>query len=97
MSTGPAGVTCAICARDIPTDGPAIGFLASGEPTWIPFVEDLRTRFSGLAHPACFAARDGVDELIALVTKNDEKERRGFWALIDQIDRLKKQAGGPQE
>jgi hypothetical protein len=56
-----------------------------------PFMEDLRTSPERLYHPECHAQQFGVPALLALAAAHDEKVRRGFLELVDEIEDLKAQ------
>ena len=55
-----------------------------------PSYGDLRTSPERLYHPECYAERFGLRAVLELVAEHDQKERRGFWKMWDEIESLKK-------
>jgi hypothetical protein len=81
---------CVICERTIDGDSAAVGLSDDAYPTWIPFVEDLRSSGFRLVHPPCFAQQSGVQTLVDVIHRHDRKVRKETWELIDEVDRLRR-------
>ncbi len=86
---------CGRCGRTVDGDAAAVGLAAADghsddvRPTWIPFVEDLRTSGFRLVHPACFAADSGIDALVDVIHEHDRKVRKETWDLINEVETLR--------
>jgi hypothetical protein len=81
---------CVICGRTIDGDSAAVGLSDDAYPTWIPFVEDLRTSGLRLVHALCFAQQSGVQALVDVIHRHDRKVRKETLELINEVDRLRK-------
>ena len=64
---------CVYCGRLIDFSGAAI--VTGTEPSYQPFMEDWRGGPAEVAHPECFAEREGTGALLAAVAREDERRR----------------------
>jgi hypothetical protein len=64
---------CRYCKREVDFGGPAI--VLGAVPQYHPFMEDWRGGYVAIAHPKCFAEREGVQELLNAVARNDLRQR----------------------
>ena len=66
---------CQLCGEDFDFSRAAIVLRDGRPPQYEPFMEDWRGGYVRIAHPKCFAEREGVDALLAAVELNDRRAR----------------------
>jgi hypothetical protein len=64
---------CRYYQREVDFSRPAI--VLGAVPEYQPFMEDWRGGYVAIAHPKCFAEREGDDELLDTVARNDLRQR----------------------
>jgi hypothetical protein len=89
---------CFVCGGEV--DGDASVILAGehpGEYYYEPFFEDLRTDITRVMHSECLARQQGVGALVDAIHSFYVKERSGVRKLNDEIGRLRRQLGAPDQ
>jgi hypothetical protein len=66
---------CDYCSEEIDFSGAAIVLDLPAGPSYQPFMEDWRGGLVKVAHPRCFADREGIDALLAAVAREDARRR----------------------
>jgi len=73
---------CPLCWKGLDPEAAVIVEQKNGDvdPSYEPFLNDLRTRPHGLrfTHPACYARKHGIDVLIDVLHKRDVRDRGHF-------------------
>jgi hypothetical protein len=80
--------SCEYCGSEVDPGGPAV-LLGGRGPLWQPFLEDLRSSSYRLAHGRCYATEVGLEELLALVTESDRRQRLSAFRDWQRITELK--------
>jgi hypothetical protein len=76
---------CPYCDSDLDASKAAVAVSVSGDPSYVPFMEDWRGGLVEMAHPACFVEARGLNTFLEVLARHDEWVRAGFAECRDKL------------
>ena len=79
---------CPYCGLELAGSRAAVVLGGSGDPSYVPFMEDWRGGPVDMAHPACFVERRGLDSFLDVLGRHDDWVRRSFFTYREKVREL---------